>query len=66
MTSAKVTFEQNRLDNVEWSGVSRLSSLPSLPHDGQSPAQKTPLFYLMTVSVNTYQEDIYSIITPYL
>lgn len=59
MTLAKYTFEQNRIDNVEWSGVSRLSSLPSLPNDGRSPALKIPLFYLMTVSLNTYEAEIY-------
>lgn len=61
MTIAKCPFEKNRIDNVQWSGVSRLSSLPSLPNDGKSPALKTPLFYLTTVSINDYEDDIYFI-----
>ncbi|KAA0926900.1 hypothetical protein FQ082_07100 [Psychrobacter sp. ANT_H56B] len=59
MTNTKYTFEQKRIDNVQWSGVSRLSSLPSLPNDGKSPSLKIPLFYLTSVSVNDYEDDIY-------
>lgn len=61
MTNKKYTFEQNRIDNIEWSGVSRLSSLPSLPDDGKSLALKIPLFYLRSVSINDYEDDIYFI-----
>ena len=59
MSNKKYTFEQKRIDNVQWSGVSRLSSLPSLPDDGKSPALKTPLFYLRSVSIDSYEDDIY-------
>lgn len=59
MTNTKYTFEQKRIDDVQWSGVSRLSSLPSLPNDGKSPPLKIPLFYLTSVSVNDYEDDIY-------
>ena len=61
MSNKKYTFEQKRIDNVQWSGVSRLSSLPSLPDDGKSPALKTPLFYLRSVSIDSYEDDIYFI-----
>ena len=59
MTIAKHSFEQNRIDDVQWSGVSRLSSLPPLPNDGKSPPLRTPLFYLTSVSINDYEDDIY-------
>lgn len=59
MTNTKYSFEQKRIDNVQWSGVSRLSNLPSLPNDGKSPPLKTPLFYLTSVSLNDYEDDIY-------
>lgn len=59
MTNKSQLFEQKRIDNVAWSGVSRLPSLPSLTTDGNSPAMKTPLFYLTTVSVNNYEDDVY-------
>lgn len=61
MTIAKYSFEKNRIDDIQWSGVSRLSSFPSLPNDGKSPPLKTPLFYLTTVSINDYEDDIYFI-----
>ncbi len=59
MTGAKYNVEQNRIDNVEWLGVSRRSSVPSLLNNAESPAQKTPLFYLKSVSTNSYDDDIY-------
>ncbi|ALF58971.1 hypothetical protein [Psychrobacter urativorans] len=59
MTNKKYTFEQKRIDNVQWSGVSRLSSLPSLPDYSKSPPLKTPLFYLRSVSIDSYEDDIY-------
>ena len=59
MTIAKYSFEQNRIDNAQWSAVSRLSSLPSLPNDGKYPLLKIPLFYLTSVSINDYEDDIY-------
>ena len=61
MTIAKYSFEQNRIDDIQWAGVSGLSSLPSLPNDGQFPSLKTPLFYLTTVSINDSEDDIYFI-----
>lgn len=61
MTNTKYIFEQKRIDDVQWSGVSRLSSLPSLPNDGKSPPLKIPLFYLTSVSLNDYEDDIYFI-----
>ena len=59
MTNTKCIFEKKRIDNVKWAGVSRLSSLPSLPNDGKSPLLKIPLFYLTSVSINDYEDDIY-------
>ena len=61
MTIAKYSFEQNRIDDIQWAGVSRLSSLLSLLNDGKSPPLKIPLFYLTTVSINDYEDDIYFI-----
>lgn len=61
MTNTTYSFEQNRINDMKWVGVSGLSSLPSLPDDGKSPPLKTPLFYLDTVSVNNYEKDVYFI-----
>ena len=59
MSMTKCVFEQKRMDDVQWSGVSRMSGLSSVPNDGQYPPLKTPLFYLMSVSKNNNEADVY-------
>lgn len=56
MTNITNTFEQKRIDNLNWSGVSGLSEL--IQNDLQTK-QKTPLFYLHNESINNYEDDIY-------
>ena len=56
MTNTINTFEQKRIDNLNWSGVSGLSEL--IQNDLQTK-QKTPLFYLHNESINNYEDDIY-------
>lgn len=56
MTNTINTFEQKRIDNLNWSGVSELSEL--IQNDLQTK-QKTPLFYLHNESINNYEDDIY-------
>lgn len=51
--------EQHRIDDMQWSGSSSLSSFPSLRDDGKSPVLKTPLFYLTSVSAGNHEEDLY-------
>ena len=51
-----INFEQKRLDNIQYSGVSGLSSLPKAE---SMPDTKQPLFYLIPVSVNDYEDDLY-------
>lgn len=49
-------FKQKRIDNVQWAGISGLSSLPM---DDKFIKAKTPLFYLNTVSIGNYESDVY-------
>lgn len=58
-TMTKYTFEQNRIDDIQWSGVSEHLSVPSLLNNGESLTQKTPLFYLKSISINNHDKDIY-------
>jgi len=56
MTNTTNTFEQKRIDNLNWSGVSELSEL--IQNDLQTK-QKIPLFYLHKESIDNYEDDIY-------
>lgn len=59
MTTLTYQFEQKRLDNFKWSGGSKLSSITTLANDEKGRVRKQPLFYLETVSVDNYEDDIY-------
>ncbi|PKH64280.1 hypothetical protein CXF61_12370 [Psychrobacter sp. 4Dc] len=59
MTTLTYQFEQKRLDNFKWSGSSKLSGITALANDEKDRVRKQPLFYLETVSVNSYEDDIY-------
>ena len=61
MTMTKLTyeFEQKRVDNMQWAGRSKLSGLTALASDEQGRVRKKPLFYLESVSIDNYVDDIY-------
>ncbi|WP_261870126.1 hypothetical protein [Psychrobacter sp. JCM 18901] len=59
MTILTYQFEQKRIDNFEWSGGSKLSGIKALANDEKGRIRKQPLFYLETVSVDSYEDDIY-------
>jgi len=59
MTTLTYQFEQKRLDNIQWAGGSKLSGITALANDEKDRVRKQPLFYLETVSVNNYEDDIY-------
>lgn len=59
MTILTYQFEQKRLDNFKWSDGSKLSDITALANDEKGRVRKTPLFYLETVSVDNYEDDIY-------
>ncbi|MCG3858695.1 hypothetical protein [Psychrobacter sp. Ps2] len=59
MTTLTYQFEQKRLDNFKWSGGSKLSGITALANDEKGRIRKQPLFYLETVSVDSYEDDIY-------
>ena len=58
---AKLTyqFEQKRIDNMQWSDGAKLSGITALANDEKGRVRKRPLFYLETVSINNYEEDVY-------
>ena len=59
MTTLTYQFEQKRLDNFEWSDGSKLSGITALANDERGRGRKQPLFYLETVSIDSYEDDIY-------
>lgn len=59
MTTLAYQFEQKRLDNMQWSDGSKLSGITALANDEKGRIRKQPLFYLETVSVDSYEDDIY-------
>ena len=59
MTTLTYQFEQKRLDNVQWSDGSKLSGITAQASDEQGRVRKQPLFYLETVSIDSYEDDIY-------
>ncbi|MDX2373082.1 hypothetical protein NJD71_02935 [Psychrobacter sp. PP-21] len=59
MTTLTYQFEQKRIDNFKWSSGSKLSGITALANDEKDRVRKQPLFYLETVSVNNYEDDIY-------
>ena len=59
MTKLTYQFEQKRIDNFKWSGGSKLSGITALASDEKDRVRKQPLFYLETVSIDSYEDDIY-------
>ncbi|MBE0444665.1 MAG: hypothetical protein ACTH8Z_02135 [Psychrobacter sp.] len=56
MTNTTDAFEPKRIDDIHWSGGSKLPK--SIQDKGQTKP-KVPLFYLHNESINDYEEDIY-------
>ena len=52
-------FEQKRINNVQWSDGAKLSGITALASDKKGGVRKSPLFYLKTVSVDDYEDDVY-------
>ena len=59
MTNLTYQFEQKRIDNVQWSHGAKLSGITALASDEKGRVRKSPLFYLKTVSINNYEDDVY-------
>ena len=59
MTKLTYQFEQKRIDNVQWSHGAKLSGITALASDEKGRVCKSPLFYLETVSINNYEDDVY-------
>lgn len=59
MTKLTYQFEQKRIDNVQWSHGAKLSGITALASDEKGRVRKSPLFYLKTVSINNYEDDVY-------
>ncbi len=56
MANIKSAFEPKRIDDMHWSGGSKL---PKPIQDNVEIKQKIPLFYLHNESINDYEDDIY-------
>src|SRR5699024_12439599 len=59
MTKLTYQVEQKRIDNVQWSDGAKLSGITALANDEKGRVRKSPLFYLETVSINNYEDDVY-------
>ena len=59
MTKLTYQFEQKRIDNFKWTGGSKLSGITALASNEKDRVRKMPLFYLETVSIDSYEDDIY-------
>lgn len=59
MTKLTYQFEQKRIDNMQWSDGAKLSGITALASDEKGRVRKSPLFYLETVSINNYEDDVY-------
>ena len=59
MTKLTYQFEQKWIDNVQWSHGAKLSGITALASDEKGRVRKSPLFYLKTVSINNYEDDVY-------
>ncbi|WP_296243271.1 MULTISPECIES: hypothetical protein [unclassified Psychrobacter] len=59
MTKLTYQFEQKRIDNLQWSDGAKLSGITALANDEKGRVRKSPLFYLETVSINSYEDDVY-------
>ncbi|WP_201628995.1 hypothetical protein [Psychrobacter maritimus] len=59
MTKLTYQFEQKRIDNMQWSDGAKLSGITALASDEKERVRNSPLFYLETVSINNYEDDVY-------
>ena len=59
MTNTKYVFEQKRINDVQWLDGAKLAGITALANDEKGRVRKTPLFYLKSVSINNYEDDIY-------
>ena len=59
MTKLTYQFEQKRIDDMQWSDGAKLSGITVLASDEKGRVRKSPLFYLETVSVDDYEDDVY-------
>ena len=59
MTKLTYQFEQKRMDDFQWAGGSKLSGITAQASDEQGRVRKQPLFYLETVSIDSYEDDVY-------
>ena len=59
MTKLTYQFEQKRIDNMQWSHGAKLSGITALASDEKGRVRKSPLFYLETISINNYEDDVY-------
>ena len=59
MTNTKYIFEQKRINNIEWLDGANLAGITALANDEKGRVRKSPLFYLKSVSINNYEDDIY-------
>ncbi|KAA0915548.1 hypothetical protein [Psychrobacter sp. ANT_WB68] len=59
MTKLTYQFEQKRIDNMQWSHGAKLFGITALASDEKGRVRKSPLFYLETVSINNYEDDVY-------
>lgn len=59
MTKLTYQFDQKRIDNVQWLGGAKLSGITALASDEKGRVRKSPFFYLETVSINNYEDDVY-------
>lgn len=59
MTKLTYQFEQKRIDDMQWSDGAKLSGITALASDEKGRVRNSPLFYLETVSINNYEDDVY-------
>ncbi|WP_413521214.1 hypothetical protein [Psychrobacter glacincola] len=59
MTNTKYIFEQKRINNIEWLDGVNLAGITALANDEKGRVRKSPLFYLKSLSINNYEDDIY-------
>lgn len=59
MTKLTYQFEQERIDDMQWPDGAKLSGITALASDEKGCVRKSPLFYLETVSVDDYEDDVY-------
>lgn len=59
MTKLAYQFEQKRIDDMQWSHGAKLSGMTALASDEKGRVRKSPLFYLETVPINNYEDDVY-------